>query len=145
MDPVHIRAEQPALSKDYLPNISIRSRRKDIKYLFLYLQEENANLYYFNSSELLHLHSSGIDIRDMEDHPPIPQRSQTREDLKDAFLHIFCHKIDKELIQFLQERPLPVFIIGDPPILRRFKKVTRNARFIVGYIPFIHPGGMAIH
>lgn len=129
------------MSKSYLPDIPLLFKREDIKSLFLYLQEESADLYYFNASELVQIHSCEIDIRAIKDGKPSgPEASQTTEDLKDAFLHIFCHKVDKELVQCLKERPLPVFILGDPPILRRFKKVTRNSRSIVAYIPFIHPG-----
>lgn len=140
MDTISSRAAGAALSKDHLPNISILFKHAESKSLFLYLQEESASLYYFNSSELVHIHSSEIDIRAIEDDKPSgSDTTQTQKDLKDAFLHIFCHKVDKELVQLLKERPLPLFILGDPPVLRRFKKITRNARSIVAYIPFIHP------
>lgn len=138
MDQIHSSADNPALQKDYSPNIPLNP--KGLKYLFLHLQDECAELYYFNSIELVHLHSCEIDISAIDDYPPAaPETSQTGQDLKDAFLHIFCHKVDKELVQILKEHPLPVFILGDPPVLRRFKKITRNAEFIVAYIPFIQP------
>jgi len=97
---------------------------RGLRFLLLVLGEENAGLYYFNSSSLSFLRSIQADTFSK------PAANPGRDDRQEALQYIFCHKVDDELSLLLKEYPVPLFVLGTGAMLIRFGRWIRGLTLI---------------
>jgi hypothetical protein len=95
----------------------------------LLLGEEMGKTYYFNASKVFLIRTNTVDIPLNTKYPTEKSKDlPAYKDYKDALRHILYHQIDDFLSQMLKSCPLPVFIIGKPVALRKFRQLTKNGR-----------------
>lgn len=93
---------------------------RGLRFLLLVLGEENARLYYFNSSSLSCLRSIEADSFSK------PTANPGRDDRREALQYIFCHKVDDELSLLLKDYPVPLFVMGTGAMLIRFGRWVKR-------------------
>jgi hypothetical protein len=103
-----------------------------LHFLLLVLGDENAGLYYFNSSSLSCLRSIEADIHVSEtDTFAKTSANAGRDDRREALQYIFYHKVDEELSTLLKEYPVPLFVMGPGTILIRFGRWIKDIKYRV--------------
>jgi hypothetical protein len=105
-------------------------KSRGLPFLLLVLGEENAGLYYFNSSSLSRLRSIEPDIP-AADSPMFekPAAGAGRDDRREALQYIFYHKVDDELSPLLKEYPVPLFVMGTGAMLTRFGRWIKDIKY----------------
>ena len=105
---------------------------RDFRFLLLVLGEENAGLYYFNSSSLSRLRSIEADkFLKGAANPALDDRQK-------ALQYIFCHKVDDVLSPLLKEYPVPLFVTGSAATLTPFDRWIKHVKYRV--LPAISDG-----
>lgn len=115
---------------------------RGLRFLLLVLSEENAGLYYFNSSSLSFLQSIEADTFSKSSiNPSRDDKLETftkspgnpvRDDRREALQYIFCHKVDDELSRLVKEYPVPLFVMGTGAMLIRFGRWIRHLTVVGG-------------
>jgi hypothetical protein len=98
---------------------------RGLPFLLLVLGEENAGLYYFNSSSLSCLRSIEADTFSKAAANP------GRDDRVEALQYIFYHKLDDELSPLLKEYPVPLFVMGPGAMPARFGRWIKHLKYRV--------------
>lgn len=100
-------------------------KSRGLPFLLLVLGEENAGLYYCDSSSLSCLLSIEADTFSK------PAGNPGRDDRVEALQYIFYHKVDDELSALLKEYPVPLFVMGQRTMLVRFGRWIKDIKYRV--------------
>lgn len=96
----------------------VKAKSKGIAYLVLVLGKHCARMYKGNSTGLTCI-----------------KYNQEAADPASGYGNTFLHKMDQGLGYVLEAYQLPVFVLGEAPLLAQFKTLTTHATHIVGYLP----------
>ncbi|HTR31552.1 MAG TPA: hypothetical protein VMH27_19905 [Puia sp.] len=115
----------------------IYCKKELIQYLVLQLSGKSSKIYLDNGTKFILL-KSGLpqDVHAYErDMPEKVGKYSDPEEHKEILLDNFLHHCDQGLTLILKSFPLPVFVTGPERVLGHFKKMTRNTKSLVEFIP----------
>ena len=112
------------------------SQKQIHKYLILLLTGKKARICLGNSKSFVVLVSETFEslYPDISDVPERVANFSDSSERKEIVMDKFLHQVDKSLGNILSKSPLPLFVIGADRIGGHFKKITRHAGAIAGYI-----------
>jgi hypothetical protein len=112
------------------------SQKQIHKYLILLLTGKKARICLGNSKNFVVLVSETPESLNpvVSDVPERVANFSDSSDRKEIVMDKFLHQVDKSLGNILSNSQLPVFVIGADRIGGHFKKITRHAGAIAGYI-----------
>jgi hypothetical protein len=115
----------------------IYCKKELVQYLVLQLSSESSKMYLDNGTKFILLKSSqpqnvNAYERDM---PEKVGKYSDPEEHKEILMDNFLHHCDQGLTLILKSYPLPVFVMGPERALGHFKKLTRNTKSLVEFIP----------
>jgi len=104
----------------------IHSKKQNLDYLILMLSAEKSKMYVANDSKFTLIKSN----------VPVDINSETldEEHNKEKLLDKFLHSMDDDLQLIITAYKLPVFVVATEQVISHFKKITKNAEKIVGFI-----------
>src|SRR5579863_1049929 len=112
-------------------------KKQLIQYLVLLLSGESSKTYLDNGTTFLLLKSS-VPQNSHAYERDMPEKSGNFSDPekhKEILLDNFLHHCDQGLTALLKSYPFPVLVMGAEKTLGRFKKITRNTKSLVEFIP----------
>ncbi|MDO6430060.1 hypothetical protein Q4E93_05660 [Flavitalea sp. BT771] len=115
----------------------IYCKKQLIQYLVLQLSGESSKMYLDDGTKFVLLKSDiPQNIHAFErDMPEKVGKFSDPEDHKEILIDNFLHHCDQGLTLILKSYPLPVFVTGTDRVLGHFKKITRNPKSLVEFIP----------
>lgn len=115
----------------------VYSKKELHKYLVLILSAEWTKIYLVDGTHLLRIKTASPDnVNAIWNEPPTRVANFSDPSYrKEVMLDKFLKYTDEGLAVVLNDLALPVFVLGAKRTIGHFKKITKNARHIVEYIP----------
>lgn len=115
----------------------VYSKKQLVQYLVLQLSAESSKIYLGDCAKF-DLIKSNVPANIHAYERDLPEKAGNFSDpvaYKEVMLDKFLHHLDQGLTLILKAYPLPVFVMGTEKVLGHFKKLTRNEKSLVRFIP----------
>ena len=120
-------------SKQYL----VSSKKELHKYLVLMLSAKESRLYLGNPTTFVGILTNTPKCAHVYN-DQVPQSVANISDMfkgKEGVTNKFFHHIENSLEIILNAYRMPLFVLGNERIIAHFKKFTKHAAFVTGYVP----------